>query len=71
MGGWPEPRRFVTRVNRPILFTPSQVPRDCRSRPASYRLKQSVGQRWAAVQAEQNQATAEIVDSNTGEITTI
>ena len=38
---------------------------------ASYHLKQSVGQRRAAAQAEQNQATAEIVDSNMGESTRI
>ena len=36
----------------------------------SYRLKQSVGRRRAAAKAEQNQATAEIVDPDTGEITT-
>lgn len=35
----------------------------------SYRLKQSVGRRRAPVRAEQNQATAEIVDPDTGEIT--
>jgi len=36
----------------------------------SYRLKQSAGQRWAAAaRAEQNQATAETVDPDTGEIT--
>jgi DNA replication protein DnaC len=36
----------------------------------SYRLKQSAGQRRAAAaRAEQNQATAETVDSDTGEIT--
>ena len=35
----------------------------------SYRLKQSVGRRRASVRAEQNQATAEIVDPDTGEIT--
>ncbi len=36
----------------------------------SYRLKQSVGRRRPSVRAEQNQATAEIVDPDTGEITT-
>ncbi len=35
----------------------------------SYRLKQSVGRRRPSVRAEQNQATAEIVDPDTGEIT--
>ena len=35
----------------------------------SYRLTQSVGRRRAAVTAEQNQATAEIIDPDTGEIT--
>ena len=37
---------------------------------ASYRLKQSAGRRRSAAKAEQNQATAEIVDPDTGEITT-
>ena len=36
----------------------------------SYRLKQSAGRRRSAAKAEQNQATAEIVDPSTGEITT-
>jgi len=36
----------------------------------SYRLKQSVGRRRTSARAEQNQATAEIVDSDTGEVTT-
>ena len=36
----------------------------------SYRLKQSAGRRRSAARAEQNQATAEIVDPDTGEITT-
>ena len=36
----------------------------------SYRLKQSVGRRRSAARAEQNQATTEIVDPDTGEITT-
>ncbi len=36
----------------------------------SYRLKQSVGRRRPSARAEQNQATAEIVDPDTGEITT-
>ena len=35
----------------------------------SYRLKQSVGRRRASVRAEQNQATSDIVDADTGEIT--
>jgi len=35
----------------------------------SYRLKQSVGRRRPSVRAEQNQATAEIVNPDTGEIT--
>jgi DNA replication protein DnaC len=35
----------------------------------SYRLKQSVGRRRTSARAEQNQATAEIVDPHTGEIT--
>ena len=38
----------------------------------SYRLKQSAGRRRAATSAdgaEQNQATAEIIDTETGEIT--
>ncbi len=35
----------------------------------SYRLKQSVGRRRTSARAEQNQATAEIVDPDTGEIT--
>ena len=35
----------------------------------SYRLKQSVGRRRASVRAEQNQATAESIDPDTGEIT--
>jgi len=35
----------------------------------SYRLRQSAGRRRAAVRAEQNQATAEIIDPDTGEIT--
>jgi len=35
----------------------------------SYRLKQSVGRRRASGRAEQNQATAEIIDPYTGEIT--
>ena len=35
----------------------------------SYRLKQSVGRRRTSARAEQNQATPEIVDSDTGEIT--
>ena len=35
----------------------------------SYRLRQSAGRRRAAARAEQNQAIAEIVDSDTGEIT--
>jgi len=35
----------------------------------SYRLKQSVGRRRASGRAEQNQATAEIIDPDTGEIT--
>lgn len=34
----------------------------------SYRLKQSVGRRRTSARAEQNQATLEIVDSDTGEI---
>ena len=34
----------------------------------SYRLKQSVGRRRTSARAEQNQATPEIVDSDTGEI---
>jgi DNA replication protein DnaC len=36
----------------------------------SYRLKESAGRRRAAARAEQNQATTEIVDPDTGEITT-
>ncbi len=36
----------------------------------SYRLKQSVGRRRTSMRAEQNQATSEIVDPDTGEITT-
>ena len=36
----------------------------------SYRLKQSAGRRRTAARAEQNQATPEIVDPDTGEITT-
>ena len=36
----------------------------------SYRLKQSAGPRRAAARAEQNRATTEIVDPDTGEITT-
>ena len=36
----------------------------------SYRLKQSVGRRRTSARAEQNQATAEIIDPDTGEITT-
>ena len=36
----------------------------------SYRLKQSADRRRAAARAEQNQATGEIVDLDTGEITT-
>jgi DNA replication protein DnaC len=36
----------------------------------SYRLKQSTSRRSAIARAEQNQATAEIVDPTTGEITT-
>ena len=35
----------------------------------SYRLRQSAGRRRAAARAEQNQATAEIIDPDTGEIT--
>ena len=35
----------------------------------SYRLKQSVGRRRASARAEQNQAAADIVDPDTGEIT--
>ena len=35
----------------------------------SYRLKQSVGRRRASARAEQNQATPDIVDAETGEIT--
>jgi DNA replication protein DnaC len=35
----------------------------------SYRLRQSAGRRPAAARAEQNQATAEIIDPDTGEIT--
>ena len=35
----------------------------------SYRLRQSAGRRRAAVRAEQNQATAEIIDPDNGEIT--
>ena len=35
----------------------------------SYRLKQSAGRRGATAAAEQNQATAEHVDPDTGEIT--
>ena len=35
----------------------------------SYRLKQSVGRRRASARAEQNQATPDIVDADTGEIT--
>jgi len=35
----------------------------------SYRLKQSVGHRRTSARAEQNQATADIVDPDTGEIT--
>jgi DNA replication protein DnaC len=35
----------------------------------SYRLRQSAGRHRTAVRAEQNQATAEIIDPNTGEIT--
>ena len=35
----------------------------------SYRLKQSAGRRRSAARAEQNQAT-EIIDPDTGEITT-
>jgi len=35
----------------------------------SYRLKQSAGRRRAAARAEQNQATTEIIDPDTGEIT--
>ena len=36
----------------------------------SYRLKQSVGRRRTSARAEQNQATPEFVDSDTGEIIT-
>ena len=36
----------------------------------SYRLKESAGRRRAAARAEQNQATTEIADPDTGEITT-
>ena len=36
----------------------------------SYRLKESAGRRRAAARAEQNQTTPEIVDPDTGEITT-
>lgn len=36
----------------------------------SYRLKQSASRRRSAVTAEQNQAAADIVDPDTGEITT-
>jgi hypothetical protein len=36
----------------------------------SYRLKQSAGRRRATAAAEQNQATAEHLDPDTGEITT-
>ena len=35
----------------------------------SYRLKQSAGSRRAAATAEQNQATADVFDPGTGEIT--
>ena len=35
----------------------------------SYRLKQSVGSRRTSARAEQNQATSETVDPETGEIT--
>ena len=35
----------------------------------SYRLKQSAGRRRAETRAEQNQATSEIIDPDTGEIT--
>ena len=35
----------------------------------SYRLKQSVGRRRTSARAEQNQATSETVDPETGEIT--
>ena len=35
----------------------------------SYRLKQSVGRRRASARTEQNQATPNIVDADTGEIT--
>ena len=35
----------------------------------SYRLKESAGRHRAAVRAEQNQATTDIVDPDTGEIT--
>ncbi len=36
----------------------------------SYRLKQSTGRRRTTLRAEQNQATSETVDPDTGEITT-
>ena len=36
----------------------------------SYRLKQSAGRRRAATRAEQNQATGETIDPDTGKITT-
>ncbi len=35
----------------------------------SYRLKQSAGRSRSAARAEQNQATTEIIDPDTGEIT--
>ena len=37
----------------------------------SYRLKQSTGHRRTTLRAEQNQASPETVDPNTGEITTV
>jgi hypothetical protein len=36
----------------------------------SYRLKESAGRHRAAARTDQNQATTEIVDPDTGEITT-
>ena len=37
----------------------------------SYRLKQSTSRRRTTIRAEQNQATSEIVDPDTGEITIV
>ena len=47
--------------------TPSPMTRASKSH--GYRLKQSAGRRHAETRAEQNQATSEIIDPDTGEIT--